>query len=241
MRYYHSADQIRAAEAPLLATLADGVLMRRAATGVANVVAVELRKRTAGVAGRRICAIAGTGNNGGDALWAATLLRRRGVAADAILLAPQRTHPGALAAFRGAGGRVVATPDPATDLVLDGVVGISGQGPLRPEAAQLFEAVWDAGIPVVAVDVPSGVDVATGSVAGPAVRAAVTVTFGGLKPVHALADCGRVEVVDIGLDLPATDLMSLDAADVRACWPIPGPHDDKYTQGVVGILAGSPA
>jgi len=241
MRYYYSADQIRAAEAPLLATLADGVLMRRAATGLANAVAVELRKRTAGVAGRRICAIAGTGNNGGDALWAATLLRRRGVAADAILLAPQRTHPGALAAFRSAGGRVVATPNPATDLVLDGVVGISGQGPLRPEAAQLFEAVWDAGIPVVAVDVPSGVDVATGSVAGPAVRAALTVTFGGLKPVHALADCGRVEVVDIGLDLPATDLMSLDAADVRACWPEPGPHDDKYTQGVVGILAGSPA
>jgi hydroxyethylthiazole kinase-like uncharacterized protein yjeF len=136
---------------------------------------------------------------------------------------------------------VVATPNPATDLVLDGVVGISGQGPLRPEAAQLFEAVWDAGIPVVAVDVPSGVDVATGSVAGPAVRAALTVTFGGLKPVHALADCGRVEVVDIGLDLPETDLMSLDAADVRACWPEPGPHDDKYTQGVVGILAGSPA
>jgi hydroxyethylthiazole kinase-like uncharacterized protein yjeF len=241
MRYYYSADQIRAAEAPLLATLADGVLMRRAATGLANAVAVELRKRTAGVAGRRICAIAGTGNNGGDALWAATLLRRRGVAADAILLAPQRTHPGALAAFRSAGGRVVAIPNPATDLVLDGVVGISGQGPLRPEAAQLFEAVWDAGIPVVAVDVPSGVDVATGSVAGPAVRAALTVTFGGLKPVHALADCGRVEVVDIGLDLPATDLMSLDAADVRACWPEPGPHDDKYTQGVVGILAGSPA
>ena len=241
MRYYYSADQIRAAEAPLLATLADGVLMRRAATGLANAVAVELRKRTAGVAGRRICAIAGTGNNGGDALWAATLLRRRGVAADAILLAPQRTHPGALAAFRSAGGRVVAIPNPATDLVLDGVVGISGQGPLRPEAAQLFEAVWDAGIPVVAVDVPSGVDVATGSVAGPAVRAALTVTFGGLKPVHALADCGRVEVVDIGLNLPATDLMSLDAADVRACWPVPGPHDDKYTQGVVGILAGSPA
>ena len=124
MRYYHSADQIRAAEAPLLATLADGVLMRRAATGLANAVAVELRKRTAGVAGRRICAIAGTGNNGGDALWAATLLRRRGVAADAILLAPQRTHPGALAAFRSAGGRVVAIPNHATDLVLDGVVGI---------------------------------------------------------------------------------------------------------------------
>jgi hydroxyethylthiazole kinase-like uncharacterized protein yjeF len=71
------------------------------------------------------------------------------------------------------------------------------------------------------------------------VRAALTVTFGGLKPVHALADCGRVELVDIGLDLPDTDLLSFQAADVLARWPVPGARDDKYTQGVTGVLAGS--
>jgi hydroxyethylthiazole kinase-like uncharacterized protein yjeF len=65
------------------------------------------------------------------------------------------------------------------------------------------------------------------------------VTFGGLKPVHALADCGRIELVDIGLDLPDTNLLGLEATDIRARWPMPGPHDDKYTQGVVGVLAGS--
>jgi len=65
------------------------------------------------------------------------------------------------------------------------------------------------------------------------------VTFGGLKPVHALADCGRVELVDIGLDLPDTDVLALDASDVKAHWPVPHPHDDKYSQGVTGILAGS--
>ena len=119
------------------------------------------------------------------------------------------------------------------------MVGISGQGPLRAAAAEVFADVDSAGIPVVAVDVPSGVDVTTGSIHGPAVRAALTVTFGGLKPVHALADCGRIELVDIGLDLPETDLMGLDAADVAAHWPVPGPRDDKYTQGVVGVLAGS--
>ena len=70
-------------------------------------------------------------------------------------------------------------------------------------------------------------------------HAALTVTFGGLKPVHALADCGRVELVDIGLDLPATDVLGFEAADVKARWPVPHPHDDKYTQGVTGILAGS--
>jgi hydroxyethylthiazole kinase-like uncharacterized protein yjeF len=105
----------------------------------------------------------------------------------------------------------------------------------------VFAAVDDAGIPVVAVDIPSGVDVQTGVVSGPAVHADLTVTFGGLKPVHALGDCGRVELVDIGLDLAPTDVMSFDAADVAARWPIPGPKDDKYTQGVTGILAGSAA
>lgn len=241
MRHYYTAEQIRAAEAPLLASLPGGALMRRAATGLANVVAAELRARTGGLAGRKVCAVVGSGDNGGDALWAAAFLRRRGAAASAILLNPEHTHAGALAAFRAAGGRVVQSLPAATDVVLDGVVGISGKGPLRPAAAAVFAAVEQAGVPVVAVDIPSGVDVHTGAISGPAVRAAATVTFGGLKPVHALADCGRVTLVDIGLDLPATDLVGFDAADVKALWPEPGPRDDKYSQGVVGILAGSAA
>ncbi|MEZ0358294.1 NAD(P)H-hydrate dehydratase [Mycobacterium sp. SA01] len=239
MRHYYTADAIRAAEAPLLAGLPDGVLMRRAAYGLATAIARELRTRTGGVSGRRLCAVVGSGDNGGDALWAATLLRRRGAAATAVLLNPDRTHAKALAAFRSAGGRVVPAVPPSTDLVIDGVVGISGSGPLRPAAAEVFAAADDAEIPVVAVDIPSGVDVQTGAITGPAVRAALTVTFGGLKPVHALADCGRVELIDIGLDLPATDVLGMEAADVKARWPLPGVRDDKYTQGVTGILAGS--
>ena len=239
MRDFYTAEQIRTAEAPLLASLPDGVLMRRAASGLANSIAAELRSRTGGIAGRTVCAVVGSGDNGGDALWAATFLRRRGVAAAAILLNPERAHAKALSAFRAAGGRVVANPPAATDLVIDGVVGISGTGPLRPAAAEVFAAVDLAGVPVVAVDIPSGIDVATGAISGPAVRAELTVTFGGLKPVHALADCGRVELVDIGLELPGTELRGLEAADVKAIWPVPGRGDDKYTQGVVGVLAGS--
>ena len=239
MRYYYSADEIREAEAPLLASLPDGVLMRRAANGLATAIARELLAHTGGVAGRSVCAVVGSGDNGGDALWAVTFLRRRGVAASAVLLNPERTHKKALAAFRKAAGRVVQSVPTTTDLVVDGVVGISGSGPLRPAAAEVFAAVDEAGIPVVAVDIPSGVDVQTGAVSGPAVHAALTVTFGGLKPVHALGDCGRVELVDIGLDLPQPDIMSFDAADVTARWPMPGPKDDKYTQGVTGVLAGS--
>ena len=241
MKHYYAAEQIRAAEAPILAALPDGVLMRRAASGLATAIAGELRRRRGGVAGRTVCAVVGSGDNGGDALWAATLLRRRGAAARAILLTPERTHAKALSAFRAAGGRLVTHVSAATDLVIDGVVGISGTGPLRPSAAAVFAAVEAAGIPVVAVDIPSGIDVHTGAISGPAVRADLTVTFGGGKPVHALADCGRVELVDIGLTLPPSDLLSLEAADVRALWPLPGPHDDKYTQGVVGVLAGSSA
>lgn len=241
MRHYYTAEQIQAAEAPLLAALPDGVLMRRAAYGLQTVIAAELQQRTGAVAGRRVCAVVGSGNNGGDALWAATLLRRRGAAASAVLLNPEHTHAAALAAFRAAGGRVVESVPAATDLVIDGVIGISGTGPLRPAAAEVFAGAEAAGIPIAAVDVPSGVDVQTGAVTGPAVRAALTVTFGGLKPVHALADCGRVHLVDIGLDLPHTDLLGMEAADVRDLWPAPGPHDDKYTQGVVGVLAGSSA
>ncbi|OBA73092.1 NAD(P)H-hydrate dehydratase [Mycobacterium sp. 1554424.7] len=237
MRHYYSVDAIRDAEAPLLASLPDGALMRRAAFGLATQIIAELTARTGGVAGRRVCAVVGSGDNGGDALWAATFVRRRGAAADAVLLNPERTHAKGLAAFRRAGGRVVESVPAATDLVIDGVVGISGSGPLRPAAAQVFKGA--DGVPVVAVDIPSGIDAATGAITGPAVHAALTVTFGGLKPVHALADCGRVELIDIGLDLPTTDVLGFEAADVAARWPVPGPHDDKYTQGVTGVMAGS--
>lgn len=239
VRHYYGADAIRHAEAPLLASLPDGALMRRAAFGLAGVITAELRSRTGGVAGRHVCAVVGSGDNGGDALWAATFLRRRGVSASAVVLNPERVHRGSLAAFTRSGGQLVQSVPPTTDLVVDGVVGISASGPLRPDAEAVFAAVDDAGIPVVSVDLPSGVDVHTGAADGPHVRAALTVTFGGRKPVHALGECGRVVLVDIGLDLPDGDLVSLEAADVAARWPVPGPHDDKYTQGVTGVLAGS--
>ena len=235
MRYYYSADESREAEAPLLASLPDGALMRRAAYGLATAIAGELGT----VSGRCVCAVVGSGDNGGDALWAATYLRRRGARATAILLNPEKAHSKALAAFTRAGGRIVQKLPLSTDLVIDGVVGISGSGPLRPNAAAVFDAVQAAGVPVVAVDLPSGVDVHTGAADGPHVTPAVTVTFGGLKPVHALRDCGRVELIDIGLDLPASAMVGFEADDVAARWPVPGPHDDKYTQGVTGVMAGS--
>lgn len=241
---YFTADEVRAAEAELFTRVPPGEPMRRAAYGLAGVVAAELRSRSGGVAGRKVGLLVGSGDNGGDALWAGSMLRRRGVAVTAVLLNPDRAHPAGLAALHKAGGRTCTDPAAAVgeltgaDLVVDGIVGISGRGPLRPVAAGMVAAL---DVPIIAADLPSGVDPDTGAVDGPAVRAAVTVAFGARKPVHALAApwCGRIELVPIGLRLPDPRLAALELAAIGAHWPVPGPADDKYTQGVTGVHAGS--
>ncbi|WP_083709308.1 NAD(P)H-hydrate dehydratase [Williamsia sterculiae] len=212
--------------------------MRRAASGLAGAVAAELRSRHGAVYGRAVTLVIGSGDNGGDALFAGAVLRRRGVAVSAVLTAPDRAHAAGLAAFRSAGGRVVdGVPDTA-ELVVDGVVGLRGTGPLREAAAAVFAQVR---VPVVAVDVPSGVDADTGVVHDPSVRAEITVTFGARRIAHALAPaaCGRVEVVDIGIDADGARVEMLSDRDVAEGWPLPGPASTKYTQGVVGVIAGS--
>lgn len=210
-----------------MAVVPPGSLMRRAAFGVATTALALLRGK------RRVTLLVGAGNNGGDALWAGYFLRRRGVAVNAVLLNPAKAHPEGLAAFRRAGGRVTLDVG-APDLVIDGIVGLSARGPLRPDAAALVGSVR---APILAVDLPSGVDPDTGEITGPAVRAHTTVTFGCLKPVHALAECGDVRLVDIGLRPVDPDFVLLDSSDIS--WPVPGPGDDKYTQGVTGVAAGS--
>src|SRR5258708_9933858 len=103
MRHYYTGDDIREAEAPLLASLPEGGLMRRAAFGLATAIVRELVLLTGGVSGRRVCAVVGSGDNGGDALGAATFLRRRGVAAAAGLLMPRSTPHGAVVVLHRAG------------------------------------------------------------------------------------------------------------------------------------------
>jgi ADP-dependent NAD(P)H-hydrate dehydratase / NAD(P)H-hydrate epimerase len=116
---------------------------------------------------------------------------------------------------------------------------------LRGAAVELAAAA-DAQL-TVAVDVPSGVDADTGEVAGAAVRADVTVTFGALKPGLLVgagaARAGEVRLVEIGLGpaLPETATQVLEAVDVAALLPVPGETDDKYTRGVVGLVSGSAA
>ncbi|MBN9108745.1 MAG: NAD(P)H-hydrate dehydratase [Pseudonocardia sp.] len=246
MKGVFTAQQVRDTERVLIDRLPEGTLMRRAAFGLAVHLVRILRERVGRVSGARVVLLVGAGDNGGDALWAGAELRRRGVAVTAVLLAPDRAHPAGLAALRAAGGRATsdgAGPVGRADLVVDGIVGISGRGALRDAAPALVDEAAAADVPVVAVDLPSGVDTDTGAVVGPAVTAAETVTFGALKPVHVLAAarCGAVHLVDIGLGplLPEPHARVLDDADVADGWPLPGPTDDKYTQGVTGISAGS--
>ncbi len=211
--------------------------MQRAATGLATAV-IDLM---GGAYGRRVLLLVGPGDNGGDTLYAGALLARRGAQVEALLLA-DTAHESGLAALRRSGGRVVGLAGRATpDVVVDGIVGIGGRPGLRAPALDAVRAV--AGVPMVAVDVPSGVEVDTGRIDGAHVTADLTVTFGTHKVCHlvepAASACGVVQLVDIGLDLPEAAVTALQADDVAALLPRPGVSAQKYTRGVVGIRAGS--
>ncbi len=254
----HRVADVRAAETVRLAQVPEGALMQRAAAGLAAACAGVLRDRRGRVTGSVLWVLAGAGNNGGDALYAGARLAGRGASVTALLVAPQ-VHPGGLAALLAAGGRAVAGRAVARravagdargrlrpDLVIDGLVGLGGTPGLREPAASLVAGL-PAGVPVVAVDLPSGVDPDTGETPAPHVRADLTVTFGALKPCLLLPPAslaaGQVVEVDIGLgdllpDEPAVRRLGTD--DVRRLWPVPGNQDDKYRRGVVGIVAGSP-
>lgn len=130
------------------------------------------------------------------------------------------------------------------DVVVDGILGIGGRPGLAGAAASIVAAL-DPRVPVIAVDLPSGVHPETGAIAGPHVQATTTVTFGCLKPCHLLPPAahavGEVVHVDIGLDhayLGAPLVERVDASDVAALWPVPRVSDDKYSRGVVGVVAG---
>jgi len=248
----HDVTTVRAAEQALLARVPPGALMQRAATGLALAAVRMLRAAPGRVAGARVVLLVGTGDNGGDALFAGAALAARGVRVDAVALTPDRVHRGGLAALLSGGGRPVgaASGDAAAlvraaDLVVDGIVGIGGSGPLRPPAAALVAVAVAVGVPMLAVDLPSGVDADTGTVDGDHVRATRTVTFGTLKPAHCVdpgaAACGEVELVDIGLGpyLPPTGVLELVTDEDVAAVPAPHGESQKYSRGVLGIRAGS--
>lgn len=201
----YTADAVRAAEAPLLAE--GRPLMRWAAAALAEIVAVELH-----AAPGAVLVLAGAGDNGGDALYAAADLAGRANRVDVVLVR-DRVHRGALDAATTAGARVVSASDACArlsgySLVLDGILGIGRlrDRRLRGSARALVEALL--ALPerpqVVAVDLPSGLDPDDGTAEGAVLPADVTVTFGAVKAGLVLGRgpdlSGRVHLVDLGLE-----------------------------------------
>lgn len=251
---------IRACEQELLDAQSEpDQLMRQAA----HAVAAAARTLLAEMPNPQVLLLVGAGGNGGDALYAgAELLSEHHV--DAVLLGREgRVHERALRAFDAAGGIIRdELPDPGPwDLIIDGILGIGGAGGLSPTLGAWLDEVE---APIIAVDVPSGVDADTGAAAEHHVTADVTVTFGGLRPAHAVSTvCGEVLVADIGNQagelgmsllrshrplfafrtLPPTrewPLPLIGLAELHSDVPLePGAEDDKYSGGVVGVCAGS--
>ncbi|WP_138442304.1 NAD(P)H-hydrate dehydratase [Sinomonas susongensis] len=231
-----TGSQIREAERPLLERGLGPELMARAAHGLYRSLVAEVRRLRGALYGGRVTAVVGKGNNGGDALFALAELAGRGVRTTAVLTSGA-AHPAGLAAFEAAGGVVERTLGEA-DVVVDAVLGTGSSGDYRPPFPRPAATV-------VACDLPSGVDADSGSASQEVWRADVTVTFGALK-TGLLAGrgrelAGRVEVVDIGLGeyLPRPDAYVLEAEDVRAVLPEPRDDWQKYTRGVLGVIAGS--
>ena len=198
-----------------------------------------------------VLVLVGGGNNGGDGLFAAAALARRGWRVELAQVMGQ-PHEAGMAAALDAGCIRISLGEVTShsyDLAIDAVLGIGG----RPGIPQSLERIdtWLRArqIPVLAVDLPSGLDADSGEVES-CVHAACTITFSSLKWCHiaypAARYCGELEVHDIGLDLFSDDDEYCDGideycdlAEIASLWPVPGAFDDKYSRGVVGIDTGS--
>jgi ADP-dependent NAD(P)H-hydrate dehydratase / NAD(P)H-hydrate epimerase len=251
MRQAHAVSDVRSAERALMALVPEGTLMQRAAAGLASVCTRLLGRAY----GSRVVVLAGTGDNGGDALFAGARLARRGAEVTAVA-AGAGMHAEGSQALRAAGGKLAdataaeaAAAIAGAGLIIDGILGIGGRGGLREPAATLAgltARAADSGAVVVATDLPSGVDADTGVVSGAAIRADVTVTFGTYKPGLLIdpgaSHAGTAELIDIGLGPYLTAppaVIALQSADVAALLPQPDAESDKYRRGVLGVLAGS--
>jgi ADP-dependent NAD(P)H-hydrate dehydratase / NAD(P)H-hydrate epimerase len=233
----YTADEMRAAEAAYEGQTLE--LMERAGRSVAE----EIRRRWP--AAGSVIAWCGTGSNGGDGLVVATELARSGMESGVRLVGPEEKIAGDAAAVldraREAGVSFLDEGAPA-DIVVDALFGTGFSGKPRPDAARAIEEINGAGVSVVAVDLPSGVDASTGRVEGAAVRAEATVTFHGLKVGHVVAPgrfhAGDVVVADIGLEHTPTRNRRATGRILELV-PRRGERDNKYSAGSVLVVGGS--
>jgi hydroxyethylthiazole kinase-like uncharacterized protein yjeF len=183
--------------------------MRRAAAALATVVAEH--------APERMLVLAGAGDNGGDALFAAADAAARGVRVD-LLRTSDRVHEEAWAAALAAGAHEVVATTGDVDLVLDGILGIGARGGLRGRARDIVAELLPRTPRVIAVDLPSGLDPDDGTADDVILPAATTVTFGAVKAGLTLgrgpALAGRVILVELGLSL-SDPVGTAEVAEIR--------------------------
>ena len=259
-----SADQVRKAEVAMMKDVAPPTLMARAVFGCSVQLRRSLKTRCVAITDARIVSLVGRGNNGGDALFVSADCAKRGAKVDAFLAGGTvDVHKEALLAAMNAGVKIHETEsvtgkaDPTrttlaalldkADLALDGMLGIGSVGPLRKEFRPLVKAFNEAAALRLAVDVPTGIDPTTGEIneTGLAVQADVTVTFGALKTGlltgPGVEHAGQVQLVDIGLGdyLPKPPVRIVSAGEADEISRQPLRSSDKYSRGVVGVIAGS--
>src|SRR5499427_7017266 len=261
MQPIFTAAEMRALDARAIETL--GIpgprLMENAGRGAAAIIAREW----APVRGKRVLVLCGRGNNGGDGFVVARHLRAKGARVRVILAGRRGDVKGdaahALARWRGAveevgddgGPSLFARAFAEADLVVDALLGTGTTGAARGVTAQIIEQLNRAagrdGLPVIALDVPSGLGSDDGAVPGPAVRATLTPTFAGLKRsllLHPAAEhAGRVVVVPIGVPQAEVDrgvaTFLLEDGDIRQHFPRRPSEAHKGSYGHLLVIAGS--
>jgi ADP-dependent NAD(P)H-hydrate dehydratase / NAD(P)H-hydrate epimerase len=201
--------------------------------------------------GGAVAVACGPGNNGGDGFVAARVLREQGRHVRVGLLGSRAALKGDAAAMAARWDGQIETLSAATlagaDVIVDAMFGAGLSRALDGDAAEVVAAINAAGRPVVAVDVPSGLDGTTGQAAGPVVQAATTVTFFRMKPGHLLLPgrlrCGAVRVADIGIpDSVLSQNRPGTWANRTALWlshyPRPDLAGHKYTRGHATVVSG---
>ena len=222
-------------------------LMRNASAAVAKVVLERF------AATGRVDVLCGPGNNGGDGYVVASLLRNSGLEVRVWRSEPPKAGTDAGRAARECEIR----PGPLADfranrdsLIVDALFGAGLAKPLRDDYARAVEMVEAADVPVVAVDLPSGISGESGKALGPSMSADVTVTFFRKKPGHLLfpgrAHCGEVIVADIGIGGAVLERLRPSCFEnTPVLWaseiPAPDPASHKYSRGHVGVFSGGPA
>jgi ADP-dependent NAD(P)H-hydrate dehydratase / NAD(P)H-hydrate epimerase len=219
------------------------VLMENAGKAVAQAVAGRQS------AGGRVVVLAGPGNNGGDGFVAARLLAERGYPVTVLLLGALDKLKGDAAAAAKAWDRGVAGAKPGelagADIVIDALFGAGLDRPVGGVAQAMIEAVNAQALPVVAVDLPSGINGTTGAVMGAAIKAQQTVTFFRKKPGHLLmpgrAYCGKVSVAPIGITV-LERIRPLTFENIPELWrakfSVPRAQGHKYDRGHAVVVSG---